>query len=126
MGRFYIYHGMWHDRKTGRHLEDMVSEAKPSERLARLLEAISDHDQSPEEAQAELEADGVDVNVFLARVHDDEHAWLLARAERAEHALTTPSPVAAALVELERAARDNDRAGILLAIAALDRARGGK
>lgn len=83
-GRYFIDHGMWHDRKTGRHLEDIVGEVKPSERLAKLLVAVADYEQTPEEARAELEADGVDVNAFLARVHDDERAWLLARAERAE------------------------------------------
>lgn len=67
-GRYFIEHGMWHDRKTGRHLEDIVSEAKPSERLAKLLDAVADHEQTPEEARAELEADGVDVNAFLARI----------------------------------------------------------
>lgn len=67
-GRYFIDHGMWHDRKTGRHLEDIVSDTKPSDRLAKLLEVVADHDQTPEEARAELEADGVDVDGFLRKV----------------------------------------------------------
>lgn len=33
-----------------------------------LLKTVSDHDQTPEEARAELEADGVNVEAFLAKV----------------------------------------------------------
>lgn len=71
-GRYFIDHGMWHDRKTGRHLEDIVSEARqPGDRFMHLLESVADHDQTPEEALAELEADGVDVVAFLERIRRD-------------------------------------------------------
>lgn len=38
------------------------------EDILALLEDIADHDQTPEEAQDELAADGVNVSAFLARV----------------------------------------------------------
>lgn len=70
-GRYFIEHGMWHDPKTGRHLEDIVKEAKPSERLLHLLATVAEHDQTPEEARAELESDGVDVDAFLRKVNKE-------------------------------------------------------
>jgi len=86
-GRFFIDHGMWHDRKTGRHLEDMVSEVPPDARFSKLLEAVAGYDQTPEEAQAELEADGVNVDAFLARIAADERQWINTRMKRAESRL---------------------------------------
>lgn len=38
--------------------------------LKKLLEVVSDYEQTPEGARAELEEDGVDVAAFLARLQE--------------------------------------------------------
>lgn len=68
-GRYFKEHGAWHDRVTGRHLHDIAAEVKPSARLLHLMETVAEHDQTPAEAEAELRADGVDVDAFLRSVH---------------------------------------------------------
>lgn len=60
--RFFVDHGMIHDRATGRHVT--------VEQAARLLLVVSEIDQTAEEAEAELRADGVDVDAFLDRVRN--------------------------------------------------------
>lgn len=63
--RFFVEHGTWHDLKTGKHLHDIVTDHPASDRLGVLLNVLSGHDQTHDEAMAELEADGVDVDAFL-------------------------------------------------------------
>lgn len=61
--RFFVDHHTIHDRMTGRHVS--------TENAAKLLSLLVEYDQSTEEAEAELRADGVDVDAFISRVHAD-------------------------------------------------------
>lgn len=48
----------------------MTEQDKDATRLLALLAEAAEHEQTPEEANAELVADGVNVTAFLARVQE--------------------------------------------------------
>ena len=67
--------------RAGVVVAGLLSKAR-GERLDVLLKSLGDHDQTPEEARAELVADGVDVDAFL------EDAQESAELEAAENRMT--------------------------------------
>jgi hypothetical protein len=53
-------------------IEDKIPERRRSRdpKLLALLVNVAEYDQTPEDAESELRADGVDVDAALARIHD--------------------------------------------------------